>query len=95
VAGCGWCSNTSACVAGDSNGATNGACSGATDWHYTRASCVPPSSCPGHNDCASCTAVSGCGFCTNRGGCYPGTTTGPTDNECSGSAWEGSPSQCH
>lgn len=94
TAGCGWCSASSECLAGNSYGPTSYTCSGADDdnngaWQYD--SCAD---CSLYTDCSSCTDEGSCGWCQDTGTCMFGQSGGSADSTCTGSDWSWFSSSC-
>ena len=92
---CGWCTSTSTCTYGgsmSSSGPDSGYCP-AGDWINPDGVCPVP--CGSYTSCYDCT-TSGygtCGWCGNVQACYAGTSSGPSNGECSAS-WSWYSTEC-
>ncbi len=93
--GCGWSKSRGTCLAGSSNGSTDGNSSG-SDWAWVQSNCAgasptptpAPANCGTHSfSCGGCTQYSGCGWSDAQGRCLSGTSAGSSDGSSSGADW--------
>lgn len=92
-AGCGWCSGTNRCTAGDATGPNDATCGGG-EWAWLSSAC--PGGCPREPTCIGCQTRSGCGWCVSRDACVPASPDGSraADGMCSGDDWVPSNGTC-